>query len=267
MPGPHVGALLREWRGARRMSQLVLALEAEVSARHLSYVETGKAQPSREVLARLADALRMPLRERNALLVAAGYAPEYLRTALGTSELAQARRAMELILAQQEPYPAFVLNRHWDVVETNRATARLFAFLRGGTVHTNVMRQVFDPDDVRAVLVNWQEVAGDLIRHLHDEVAAAPWDGKTRALLEEVLRYPGVPKRWRTRELGTAPPPLLTLSFRRDDRELQFFSILTTFGTPRDVTLDELRIECWFPSDDPTARLCRLLARSEAIER
>lgn len=259
-----VGDLLREWRAARRLSQLDLALEADISARHLSYVETGKAQPSRDVIARLADTLSLPLRDRNALLVAAGYAPMYPETGLGTPELAPVRRAIDLILEQQEPYAAFVLNRYWDVVLTNQATTRLIGFLRGGTAHTNVMRQVFDPNDMRSVLVNWEEVAGDLIRHLHDEVAAAPSDGRVRALLEEVLRYPGVPSEWRTRELGSTPPPLLTVVFRKDDRELRFFSTITTFGTPRDVTLDELRIECWFPVDDSTAELCRALARGEA---
>ncbi|MGH8702733.1 MAG: helix-turn-helix domain-containing protein, partial [Burkholderiales bacterium] len=172
------------------MSQLDLALEAEVSARHLSYVETGKAQPSRDMVARLAGALDMPLRERNALLLAAGYAPEYPETALDTPELAQVRRAIEFILKHQEPYPAFVLNRRWDVLRTNRAAARIAGFLRGGSAHANMVRQFFDPNDMRAVVVNWEEVAGDLIRHLHDEVAAAPSDARARALLDEALRYP-----------------------------------------------------------------------------
>jgi len=260
----HAGALLREWRAARRLSQLDLALEVGVSARHLSCIETGKAQPSRDMIARLADTLDMPLRERNALLVAAGYAPKYPETALGTPALAQIRRAIELILEHQEPYPAFVLNRHWDMVQTNRAAARVMSFLRGGSAHANIMRQFFDPNDVRGIVVNWEEVAGDLIRHLHDEVAAAPSDAEARALLEEVLRYPGVPSQWRTRELGAAPPPLLTVVFRKDDRELRFFSTIATFGTPRDVTLDELRIECVFPADDATAQICRTLARDDA---
>lgn len=262
-PASPVGALLRELRAARRLSQLALALEAGISARHLSYVETGKSQPSRDLLARLADALDLPLRERNTLLVAAGYAPGFPETPLGTPELARVRRAVDLILEQQEPYAAFVLDRHWNVVRTNGATARLLRFLRGGSRHANVMRQVFDPDDVRAVLVNWEEVAGDLVRHLHAEVAAAPWDARARALLEEVLRYPGVPPQWRTRELGVVPPPLLTVAFRKGRDELRFFSTVTTFGTPRDVTLDELRIECWFPADEATAELCRALARDD----
>lgn len=218
------------------------------------------------MVARLADTLEMPLRERNALLMAAGYAPKYPETALGTPELAQVRRAIEFILDQQEPYPAFVLNRRWDVLMANRAAARVNSFvLRGRTsAHGNMIRQIFDPDDLRAAVVNWEEVAGDLIRHLHHEVAAAPTDAAARALLDEVLGYPGVPARWRTRELGSAPTPLLTTVLRRDDQELRFFSTITTFGTPRDVTIDELHIECCFPVDYATAELCRTLARDDA---
>ncbi|MGH8175900.1 MAG: helix-turn-helix domain-containing protein [Steroidobacter sp.] len=263
-PAVHVGSLLREWRAARRLSQLDFALEAGVSARHLSYVETGKAQPSRDMILRLADTLAMPLRERNALLMAAGYAPLYPETSLGTPELAQVRRAIELILEHQEPYPAFVLNRCWDMVLTNRAATRFVNFLRGGSAHANMMRQIFDPNDVRAFVVNWEEVAGDLIRHLHDVIAASPSDARAGALLEEVLGYPGVPSQWRTRELGAAPPPLLTVVFRKDNQEVRFFSTIATFGTPRDVTLDELRIECCFPADDATAEFCRRLAREDA---
>jgi len=265
----HVGVLLREWRAARRLSQLDLALTTEVSARHLSCVETGKAQPSREMVERLADALEMPLRERNALLMAAGYAPKYPETALATPELAQVRRAIEFILDQQEPYPAFVLNRRWDVLMANRAAARINHFVMRGraSTHQNMIRQIFDPEDLRAAVVNWEEVAGDLIRHLHGEVAASPTDTAARALLDEVLGYPGVPARWRTRELGAAPTPLLTTVLRRDNQELRFFSTITTFGTPRDVTIDELHIECCFPVDDATAELCKTLARDDPNER
>lgn len=259
----HVGALLREWRAARRMSQLDLALEAEMSARHLSCVETGKAQPSREVVLRLADALDMPLRERNGLLMAAGYAPGYPETALDTPELEQVRRAIKFIIEHQEPYPAFVLNRYWDVLQMNRAAVRIAGFLRGGSAHANMVRQFCDPNDLRAVVVNWEEVAGDLIQHLHDALAAAPSDAKARALLDEALRYPGVPSRWSTRKLGAAPPPVLTVEFCKDDQKLRFFSTITTFGTSRDVTIDELRIECAFPADDATAEICQLLARDD----
>ena len=263
MPAVPVGDLLRQWRGARRLSQLDLALAAGISARHLSCVETGKAQPSREMIARLAETLDMPLRERNMLLMAAGYTPEYAETPLSDPELTQVRRAIEFILEHQEPYPAFVLNRRWDVLQTNRAAARVGGFLRGGAGHHNMMRRFFDPDDLRALVVNWEEVASDLMRHLHDEIAASPTDSRARALLEEVLSYPGVPAHWRMRQLGAAPPPLLTVVFRKDNLELRFFSTFTRFGTPRDVTIDELRIECTFAADEATAQLCRTLAHDD----
>jgi len=265
MPNPPIGSLLREWRATRRLSQLDLALDAGVSTRHLSCVETGKAQPSREMLARLADALDMPLRERNALLLAAGYAPRYPETALATPALARVQRAITLLLEQQEPYPAFLLNRRWDVLAANRAAQRVNRFVMNGRVsaHQNMLRQIFDPADLRPAVANWEEVAGELIRHLHDEVSAAPSDTATRALLEELLSYPGVPARWRWRELDVAPSPLLTTVLQRDGRELRFFSSITTFGTPRDVTLDELHIECCYPDDEATAEWCRRLAAED----
>ncbi|WP_368564426.1 helix-turn-helix domain-containing protein [Pseudoxanthomonas sp. UTMC 1351] len=260
--------MLREWRLTRRLSQLDLALAAEVSTRHISYVETGKAQPSREMVARLADTLEMPLRERNALLIAAGYAPQYPETALAAPELARIHRAIDFMLAQQEPYPAFVLDRHWNILMANRAAQRVNHFLLGGRAspHANMLRHVFDPDDLRAVLVNWEEVAGDLIRHLHNEIAAAPTDATARALLDEALAYPDVPQRWRTRELATAPSPLLTTAFRRDGQDLRFFSSITIFAAPRDITLDELRIECCFPMDDATAAFCRKRQQEDSGE-
>jgi transcriptional regulator with XRE-family HTH domain len=259
-----VGSVLREWRAARRLSQLDLALEAGVSSRHLSCVETGKAQPSRELLGRLADALDMPLRERNVLWLAAGYAAKYPETSLDTPALERARRAIDFILAQQEPYPAFLLNRRWDVLAVNEAAIRVNGWALDGRAspHTNMLRQIFDPADLRGVIGNWEEVAGDLIRHLHEEVAAAPSDPAARALLDEILAYPGVPAGWRTRELGTAPSPMLTTVLRSRGRELRFFSTMTTFGTARDVTLEELHIECCFPVDDATAEFCRQLAEA-----
>jgi transcriptional regulator with XRE-family HTH domain len=216
-----LGDLLRQWRGARRMSQMDLALEAGISTRHLSYVETGKARPSRELVALLAGALDMPMRDRNALLVVAGYAPGYRETPLSDPQMTLVRRAVEFILAQQEPYPAFVANRHWDVLMVNAGLARVFDWLRDGVQpHGNIMRQVFDPADMRPFVENWEEVAGDLIGHLHLEAAT---DKTSRALLDEVLAYPDLPARWKRRELGRAaaavdrdlpqgrPPPDLLL--------------------------------------------------------
>lgn len=255
------GTLLREWRETRRLSQLDLSLEAEISPRHLSCLETGKAQPSRDMIARLSMALRIPLRERNMLLIAAGYAPEYPETELNSPELEQVHRAIDFILKHQEPYPAFVLNRYWDILFANEAAVRMAQFLCGGSKHMNMMRQLFDPHDLRAAVANWEEIAGDVIRHLHEEVVASPSDARARSLLEEALSYPGVPAGWRRRQPGTTAPPVLTVEFQKGSQTLRFFSTFTTFGTSRYVTVDELHIECTFPADETTAEFCRMLAR------
>ena len=256
-----MGALLRSWRAARHVSQLDLALAADVSSRHLSFVETGRAQPSLQLVTRLADALTIPLRERNVLLLAAGYAPRHRETGLAAPAMTQARRAIEFILQQQEPYPAFVMNRHWDLLESNQGSKRVFGFLLGGPrKHTNVMRLVFDPNGLRPRMLNWEEVASRLIRRLHHEIEAAPSDDVARALLSDLLGYPEVPSRWRTRELDDPLSPLLSAVYRRDDVELRFFSTITIFLAPQDVTMEELRIECSFPADEATDRFCRELA-------
>lgn len=259
-PNANVGPLLRRWRTERRLSQLELALNADVSSRHLSYVETGRSKPSREMVLRLADVLEIPLRERNTLLVAAGYAPRFYETALAAPEMAQMRRAIELMLKQQEPYPAFVLDRHWNVLMANQVGPRCTRFLLDAEpTETNMIRLCLHPNGVRKVMVNWEDTAGDLIRHLHHQVAATPTDEQARALLAEALSYPGIPAHWRTREINAPATPLLTTTFRKGDVTLRFFSTITTFGTPHDVTLEELRIECSFPADEATAVACREL--------
>jgi transcriptional regulator with XRE-family HTH domain len=260
----HVGALLRDWRSARRLSQLDLAYKAEVSSRHLSFVENGRAQPSREMVARLADALDVPLRERNALLLAAGYAPQYRETGLAAPELATVRRALDLMLRHHEPYPAFVFNRHWDLLMSNQGSTRFFGYLLGAPrAHPNIMHMVFDPAGLRPKIVNWEECAGDLMRHLHNEVAAAPSDERARQLLADVLAYPDVPRRWHARQPGAPTTPLLTAEYRHGAQVFRFFSTIATFGTPQDVTLDELRIECTFPADEATAIAYRALCEGE----
>ncbi len=261
-----IGALLREWRAARRLSQLDLALETGISTRHLSCVETGKARASRDTVSRLADALGMPLRERNALLRAAGFAAMHPERSLAAPALERVRQAVDLILAHQEPYPAFVISRHWDVLATNAAAVRVGQMLMEGRPgrHVNLLHQIFDPEDFRPVIANWHEVAARFIRHLHDDLAANPTDRRTQQLLDEVFAYPDVPARWRERELGDEPSPIVTFTFRSKFGELRFFETFTTFAAPYDVTLDELRIDCTFPADDHTAAVCAELAAGEA---
>lgn len=262
MTPPPIGRLLREWRGLRRFSQLDLALESGISTRHLSCIETGKAQAGRGVLAKIADVLAMPLRERNALLVAAGYAPQYDETTFDAPALDMMRRAVGLIVAHQEPYPAFVLDRHWNVLQVNEGAIRINQLVMSGrqSPHANILHQVFDPDDIRAFIVNWEEVAEKFIRHLHQEIALSPADGRARELLEEILRYPGVPVDWHRRDAVAPPSPILAMTFRSSRGELSFFETITTFSTPRNVTLDEMRIDCAFPADDHTAAVCAELA-------
>jgi transcriptional regulator with XRE-family HTH domain len=263
-PPTPLGALLREWRAARRMSQLALAEEAGMSARHLSYVETGKAQPSREVIGQLANALEMPLRERNALMIAGGYAPEFPEHALSTPALERMREAIDLIIAHQEPYPAFVIDRHWNVLKTNPAAVRVNRLLMSGrnSRHGNLLHQVFDPADFRSVILNWAEVAEKFIRHAQEQLAASPTDAVLRNLVSELFQYPDVPEHWRRRDLINGPAPVLTLAFHSEAGELRFFETITTFSMPRDLTLDELRIECAFPADDHTAAVCARLANA-----
>lgn len=246
------------------MSQLDLALEAGVSARHLSCIETGKSRASKDTIGRLADALDMPLRERNVLIRAGGFAPEFSESPLLTPTLDRMRGAIELILRHQEPYPAFVVSRHWEVLLANDAAARMNRFLMQGRPlrHSNLLHQVFDPADFRSVVVNWDEVAGRFIRELHEDIATVPMDGISRRLLDELLAYPDVPSHWRSRDTGGEPSPVLNLVFRSPAGELRFFETMTSFIGPRDVTLEELRIECSFPADEKTASVCAQLRRS-----
>lgn len=266
-PYPPVGLLLREWRAARRMSQLDMALECGMSARHLGFVETGKAQPSRDAIGRIADALSLPLRERNALLLAAGYAPQYAERELATPALERMRDAVDLILQHQNPYPAFILNRQFDVLGGNDGAMNINRFVMQGreSRHSNLLRQIFDPEDFRPVILNWPAVATGFLRRLHDHLAITPGDEYGQALLTELLGYPGVPQEWRFRGIGSEIEPVLTLDFRSPAGPLRFFETITTFAAPFDVTLDELQIDCAFPADALTASVCARLAAGEML--
>lgn len=256
------GELLRRWRTLRSFSQLELALAADVSSRHVSFMETGRARPSADMVSRLAEALTLPLRERNALLLAAGFAPGYEERPLAAPELSRARQAIELILEHQEPYPAFVLSQHWDVVMRNRASDRVFGWLlRGRARDRNIMRQVFSDEGLRPLIVNWDEVARDMVQHLHGQALQTPSDRALAALRSEILASPNAPAR--PGDVSLSPAPLLTAIYARDGKELRFFSTLSTFGAPYDVTLEELRIESTFPADAATDEFCHELARTD----
>src|SRR5712691_862916 len=258
------GRLLREWRARRRVSQLDLAVEAGVSSRHVSFIETGRAQPSREMVLMLARVLDVPLRDRNDLLMAAGFAAMYRATDLDSPALEQARRALDFILRQQEPYPAIVVDRNWTLLKANGGAVRLVEAFTDPSAASewagNAMRLMFHPRGFRPHIVNWEAMAAALIQWLHRDVLSGLGGADTRRLLEELLSYPGVPPRWRTLDLDVSTAPFLAVEFRKGALELRFFSTLTSLGTPHDITLQELRVEAFFPADAASEKASRRMA-------
>jgi hypothetical protein len=218
----------------------------------------------------LAGVLDMPLRDRNELLTVAGYAPIYRETGLAAPAMAQARRALDFILRQQEPYPALVLDRHWNVLLVNEATARVQQFFLDPAVVAelgpqNAMRLMFHPQAFRPYIVNWEATAASLIQWLHRDVLSGFADAELHGLLEELLSYPGVPRHWRTVDLDASTAPFLAIEFHKAEIDLRFFTTLTSLGTPHDITLQELRIESFFPADTATEEAARRLALLSAV--
>ncbi len=203
---------------------------------------------------RLAETLQVPPRERNALLLAAGYAPAYRHTNLDAAEAVAARQAVDLLMAQLEPYPVLVVDRYWNTLRMNAGARRWFAFFPGcdSVSPHNGVRLVFHPQGLRPFIENWERVAARLIQRVHREAAANPLDGRMKTFLEELLSYPDVPSRWRMLDLDDSPPPFLTVDYKWKNSTLRLFSALTTFGTALDVALQELRIESFFPADEAT---------------
>ncbi|MEU2030899.1 helix-turn-helix domain-containing protein [Nocardia amamiensis] len=256
------GVLLREWRQRRRLSQLDLALAADTSARHLSYVETGRATPSRAMVLRLCDTLDVPLRERNTLLMAAGYAPAYRESGLDDAHLTSVRAALHTMLAAHEPYPAVVIDRLWNVVTGNAAMSVLMdgvpAHVRAP--HPNVYRLVLHPDGLASRLANLAQVRALFLERLARQVSASG-DHELAALYDEVSGYPDPPDADDTAEAGTPPGPFeVPIRIRTPDGELSMFSTMATFGAPADVTLSELAIELFYPLDEFTTAALRGMA-------
>lgn len=252
---PTFGSQLREWRQRRHLSQLDLAGEAEVSTRHLSFVETGRAMPSREMVLRLADRLEVPLRERNRLLTAAGFAPMYGERRLDDPALSAAREAIELVLKGHEPYPALAVDRHWSLVSYNRAVPLLLAGLPAELLAppVNVLRLSLHPDGLAPRIVNLGQWRAHLLARLRQQVAVSA-DPVLAALADELRAYPAPPEAQHDSvEAGVVVPLVL----RTDAGVLSFISTTTVFGTPVDVTLSELALETFFPADAATGAALR----------
>jgi transcriptional regulator with XRE-family HTH domain len=254
-------ARLKWWRERRGVSQLELAANAGVSQRHLSFLEVGRNAPSRDMVLRLAAALDLPLRQQNALLLSAGFAPAWRESKPDAPELVAVTRALDFMLAQQEPYPAFVVDRRWNLLRANKGGRNLVAFLTGTApaepdpAHpVNLADALVAPDALRPLIVNWREVALYFLRGVQADALADGTDD-TAALLARLLGYPGVPRLSELPVIDEAQGPVLAIHFAKDDTALRLFTTLATLGTPQDVTVQEIRIECFFPADAASGEL------------
>ena len=262
------GSVLSEWRAVRRLSQLDLALVAGISQRHISFVESGRAKPSRDMIFKLADGLDLPLRARNDLFLAAGFAPVHPERGLGLSEMKAARGALELILKHQEPYPAIVMDANWNIVMRNEAASRILTYCVGANALRalfpdgviNFMEMMFAPNGLKQHILNWKHIRAALLRRLRREAAGnanspsevlrRKFDPDTRPSAADISHH------------DDGSGPMLSLELRIRDTSLRLFTTFTTFGTPQDVALQELRIDMSFPADEVTRRFLAAAAKS-----
>ncbi len=259
---PEFQDLLRQWRKTRKLSQWALADAADISQRHLSFLESGRSNPSREMVLKLSRALELPLREQNSLLHAAGFAPVFSHDSIDAQSLTHAREALEVILKHHEPYPVVVVDRNWNLLMSNDATLRLFAAFGDvaaiwndvGGDRPNMLRATLHPMGFRRYIRNWETFVDYFKRQLDEELATNPFNREARELLDEINAYPDMPE---AAAIPERSAPFLLLELANDEVELRLFTMISTFGTPLDVTLQELRIETFFPADEATAAFFR----------
>lgn len=259
-------AALRYWRDKRGYSQLRLSSESGISQRHISFLESGRSQPSKEMIIKLGTVLEIPLRQRNVMLLAAGFAPAYHERKLSDPELASVKQALDFMLKQQAPYPALVVDRLWNLVMSNGPAQAMIKWLldmpedapvpREGV---NVLKLMLDPDAVRKHLLNWEAVCADLLHWIQREAMSDGPGSEATLLLKELAALPGMGAATQTANLDTRALPFLPVTIRKDGVELRLFTSITTMGTPHDVTVHELRVECFFPADEATVAWFRAL--------
>lgn len=258
MANTSAGQVLRTWRKEKGYSQLRLATEAEVSTRHLSCVETGRAQPSRQLLLILASALELPLRERNVLLRTAGFTPAYSDAGLEHASMKKVREAIKFILAQHEPFPVVVFDRHWRITHLNAGALRVFGRLAGPfPPGADALELLFSDKALGPHLINFDQVVTAILGRVREEARQDPTLARR---LKEVVAM--LPDGWKQPPLGDVPDVLVPIRLRYEGQELSLFSTLTTLGTPSDATAQELRIETYFPADESSRRLLEDLAKA-----
>jgi len=243
-----LGELLRYWRQQRGKSQLDLSLDAGVSQRHISFVESGRSVPSRELLLSLAKTLGVPLREQNDLLLASGYAPVFVESKWDAPEMIVVARAIDRMLAQHEPHPALLMDRYWNVLKTNEAAPHFFGSfvdLSARQSPRNILHLMFDPDGLRPFIEDWEDLASGLLQRVQRETIGHVADKKTMELLDALKEYPGVKNLSTARKSQT---PVLPMTFIKGSNRFSYFSIVSTIGLPQDITAQEFRVECLFPA-------------------
>jgi transcriptional regulator with XRE-family HTH domain len=247
-----LGELLRYWRESRGKSQLDLSLDSGLSQRHLSFIENGRSVPSRRTLLGIAQALDIPFRDRNTLFLSAGYAPTYSEDAWNAPEMQSITKALERVLRQHEPFPAVVMDRYWNVHLRNDAAQRFFNCfidLEKRPTPRNLLQLMFDPAGMRPFIANWEEVAASLIQRVYRESVGRVTDQKTKELLETLAAYREV-KTELKKPRSASILPFVPISFVKKGKTMNFFSMITTVGTPLSITAQELRMECMFPADE-----------------
>lgn len=249
-----LGPQLRAWRGTRGKSQLDLSLDTGISQRQISFIESGRSTPGRQNVLRLAEALDVPFRERNSLLLAAGYAPIYPEASFDDREMLGVTSALKRMLRQHEPFPAVVMDRYWNVVMTNDATPRFFDHfidMAARPAPRNLLHLMFDPSGMRPFIPDWDLTAKSLLGRVLRESVGRVIDVRTKELIDSLLAYPDVDGEWKI-SATAENTPIIPLSFVKDGQLLKFFSLVTTVGTAQMITTQELRVECMFPLDEAT---------------
>jgi transcriptional regulator with XRE-family HTH domain len=290
-PGSELGALLRHWRDARRRSQFDLSIDTGVSQRHISFIESGRSAPGRQTLLDIAQALDVPLRDRNTLLLAAGFAPLYSEGGWNTQEMQGINRALERMLRQHEPFPAVVMDRYWNIFLANDSAPRFFNSFNPEATHKaprNILHLMFDPERMRPFIADWESVAKSLFERVYRESVGRIVDEKTQELMAALQAYPDVRPEWKAPE-AMGPPsagrlpagrtpagrspgdgaasrlPIIPIGFVKDGQVLNYFSLVATVGTPQTVAAQELRLECMFPADEATeARHLEIMSKASA---